>query len=75
MAIPRSTTSGRPITLTATVKTTGHGGGIPTGNVTFLDGTTILDTASLRHGKASFRVSTLPVGRSAIRAEFDRERR
>ena len=70
-AKPRSSNSGRPITLTATVKNLSHAGGVPTGSVTFLDGTTILSSFPLRRGKASLRTSSLPVGRDPIQVDYD----
>jgi Bacterial Ig-like domain (group 3) len=69
-AQPRSANLGRPVTLTATVKDLGHSRDIPTGDVTFLEGSTILDTVALRHGKASFKTSSLPVGRDPIQVDY-----
>jgi uncharacterized membrane protein len=70
-AKPRSSRFGRPITLTASVKDLSHAGGVPTGSVTFLDGTTILGPpVSLRRGKASLKTSGLPVGRDPIQVDY-----
>jgi hypothetical protein len=69
-AKPRSSHFGRPITLAVTVRNLSHGGGIPTGDVTFLDGTTILGLVPLRRGKARLRISSLPVGRDPIQVDY-----
>jgi hypothetical protein len=59
--------AGPPVTLTATVTSTG---GVPTGTVTFLDGTTVLGTARLDSaGQATIKVS-LGVGSHALTASF-----
>jgi hypothetical protein len=44
---------GQSVTLTATVKNMSAVIGVPDGNVTFLDGTTVLGTGKLRGGKAN----------------------
>jgi hypothetical protein len=67
---PRSAKSGRPVTLTVTVKNRTRAGGTPTGEVTFLDGTTIMGTVALRGGKAQLRTSNLPVGRDAVQVDY-----
>jgi probable HAF family extracellular repeat protein len=69
-AKPRSTKAGRPITLTARVTVAGGVTGDPTGSVTFLDGTTEIGTVVLRNGRASLRISSLPVGQDAIRVIY-----
>jgi hypothetical protein len=62
-----TTVAGPPVTLTATVTSTG---GVPTGTVTFLDGTTVLGTARLDSaGQATIKVS-LGVGSHALTASF-----
>jgi hypothetical protein len=48
----------------------GHARATPAGEVTFLDGTTVLDTASLHHGRASFKTASLPLGRDRIQVKF-----
>jgi hypothetical protein len=59
---------GQPVTLTATVTSTG---GVPTGTVTFLDGTTVLGTAPVNAaGQATLAVS-LGVGSHALAASFE----
>src|SRR5262249_11248374 len=42
----------------------------PTGDVTFLDGTTIMGTVALRRGKAQLWTSNLPVGRDPIQVDY-----
>jgi uncharacterized membrane protein len=54
---PRLAIPGRPIILTATVKNLSRKGGAPTGQIRFLDGTTILRTERLRRGQATLRIS------------------
>jgi Bacterial Ig-like domain (group 3)/NHL repeat len=69
-AQPKPANLGRPVTLTATVKDLKHRGPTPIGSVTFLDGTAILGTAALRHGKASLKTSSLPLGPNTIQAYY-----
>jgi Bacterial Ig-like domain (group 3) len=69
-AQPRPANIGRPVTLTATVKDLKHRAPIPAGSVTFLDGTASLGTVALRHGKASLKTSSLPLGPNTIQAYY-----
>ena len=69
-AKPRPANSGRTVTFTVTVQCLGHGGGKPTGDISFLDGSTVLDTVSLKGGKARFATSSLSVGSHKIRAVY-----
>jgi sugar lactone lactonase YvrE len=55
------------ITLTATVS---FGGGVPTGTVTFLDGTTSLGAGTITAGVATLTTSTLAVGSHSITAVY-----
>jgi autotransporter-associated beta strand protein len=56
----------RPVTFTATVA-----GGVPTGSVTFHDGTTELGSVALNgSGQASLTTASLPVGWRAITARY-----
>jgi sugar lactone lactonase YvrE len=67
---PRSPVLGQPVTLTATV-TPSSGSGLPTGTVTFQDGTTTLGTASLdSSGSAKFTASSLAVAAHQITATY-----
>jgi hypothetical protein len=62
-----TTVSGPPVTLTATVTSAA---GVPTGTVTFLDGTTVLGTTRVgTDGQAVLKVS-LGVGSHALTASF-----
>jgi hypothetical protein len=69
-AKPRSAKVGRPVTLTARVKVRGRSRVVPAGDVTFLDGTTVLGTIPLDRGKATLRIASLPLGPDPIRAEY-----
>ena len=55
------------ITLTATVS---FGGGVPTGTVTFLDGTTSLGAGTITAGVATLATSSLAVGSHSITAVY-----
>jgi hypothetical protein len=70
-ASPAAATVGQPVTLTATVSAVAPGAGLPTGSVTFLDGTTTLGSALLNGaGQASITTSTLAVGSHSITANY-----
>ncbi len=56
-----------PVTFTATASGTG---GTPTGSVGFYDGTTLLGTAALTSGQATFTLATLSPGTHAITAAY-----
>ncbi len=56
-----------PVTFTATASGTG---GTPTGSVGFYDGTTLLGTAALASGQATFTLATLAPGTHAITAAY-----
>jgi hypothetical protein len=58
---------GQSVTFTATVAS---GGGTPTGLVNFLDGASVLGSASLSGGIASFSTSALTLGSHTITASF-----
>ena len=59
-------THGQPVTFTATVS-----GYNPSGTVTFKDGNTVLATATLANGVATYTTSTLSVGTHQITATYD----
>jgi hypothetical protein len=56
--------------LIVNVKSMGHGGGPPTGTVTFWVDAANLGTASLVHGKAVFTTSSLILGPNPIRVVY-----
>jgi predicted secreted protein len=60
-------TSGESVTFTADVTSAG---GIPTGTVNFMDGTTKLGTGTLASGKATFTIKTLSTGSHSIQAVY-----
>ena len=63
-----SVTSGNPVTLTATVTSSG---GTPTGSVRFLEGATVLGTATLNSsGVASYTVNNVNVGTHSYTAAY-----
>jgi hypothetical protein len=77
--VPTSTTvtsssnpsvSGQSVTFTATISPLVSRGGLPTGSVTFMDGTTALDTETLSGGTASFTTAALAVGSHSITAVY-----
>src|SRR5262249_60749137 len=63
---PNPSNAGQIVTLTAKVSATAPATGVPTGTMTFRDGTTVLGTATLVNGSASFSISTLCVGRHEL---------
>jgi hypothetical protein len=60
-------TFGAAVTFTATVTSSG---GVPTGTVTFKNGTATLGTGTLSSGKATFKTSTLTLGGHSITAVY-----
>ncbi len=63
--------AGQTLTLTANVVTTTQSTLIPTGTVTFIDGNTVLGTATLNpSGLATFTTSTLAAGTHGISASY-----
>jgi len=69
-ASPTSTTSGQPVTLTATIAVVAPGAGTPTGSVQFFVGTTSLGTISLSGNTAILTTTTLPVGTDSLTAQY-----
>ncbi len=62
---------GQPVTFTVTVAANSPGSGTPTGTVTFSQGSTVLGTANLSGGSASFTTSEpLAVGTDTIKATY-----
>ena len=71
-AVPVSSVFGQPITFTATVSPVAPGSGVPTGTVTFVEGTTVLGSGTLdASGQASFSTSSLAVGRHVVTALYN----
>ncbi|MGA8022697.1 MAG: glycoside hydrolase family 44 protein, partial [Candidatus Acidiferrales bacterium] len=62
-------TSGQSITLNAGVKPQ-SGSGVPTGSISFLDGSTQIASATLSGGSASVSSATLAVGTHSITAAY-----
>jgi hypothetical protein len=61
----------QPVTFTATVTANAPGSGVPTGNVNFKEGSTLLGSQSLNSsGQAAITVSNLSVGVHHIRAYY-----
>jgi Bacterial Ig-like domain (group 3)/FG-GAP-like repeat len=69
IAAPTILTVGQTLTLTATV--TASVGPVPTGTVTFLNGTTSLGTATLNAGGVAALTLTPPVGAYSITASYN----
>ncbi len=68
---PNPSVFGALVTLTASVNATGGGGGVPSGAVTFMDGTVPIGTAPLdSNGNASLNVSSLTVGVHTVTASY-----
>lgn len=62
----------QPVTFTATVTANSPGSGVPTGTVTFKNGSTTLGTLSLdANGHATFTTSSLAVGSPSITAAYN----
>jgi hypothetical protein len=62
------TTSGQPVTFTATVfPSTGSG---ETGTVTFFYESTVIGSASVSYGQATLTTATLPVGTGSVTATY-----
>jgi hypothetical protein len=61
--------SGKPVVFSATVSPQ-SGAGVPTGKVTFYNGTTALAKMTLASGSAKYTTSKLPPGTSSITAAY-----
>jgi hypothetical protein len=64
---PNPSTSGQPVTFTATITSPTAK---PSGPVTFAIGKTVLGTAQLIGKKATFTTATLPVGATKVTATY-----
>ncbi|WBP85190.1 Ig-like domain repeat protein [Kitasatospora cathayae] len=69
-SVPDPSVFGEPKVLTATVTAVAPGVGVPTGTVSFFDGATLLGTATLVAGVATFTTSALSVGSHALTAVY-----
>jgi predicted outer membrane repeat protein len=69
-ADPNSIVVGQSVQLCATVAATVSGIGIPTGTVTFLDGTSTLGTSTLANGGVCISTSGLSLGTHSITASY-----
>lgn len=69
-ASPGSTAYGNSVTLTATVANGLASIFVPTGTVTFKDGSTVLGTGTLNSGTATWTASNLDVGTHSITANY-----
>jgi hypothetical protein len=65
---PNPATLGQTVTFTAQV--TASAAGPPTGSVTFRDGATVLGSAALQNGTATFSTAGLTAGSHAIQAAY-----
>ncbi len=65
-ALPAAPVYGEPVTLTVTVSAGASGAGVPTGTVTFKDGSTVLGQATLTNGVAPFTLSPSSAGTETI---------
>ncbi len=62
---------GQPVTFTMTVAPISPATGTPTGTVELMNGTTLLNTATLTNGVATFETSSpLPIGSNSITAVY-----
>jgi hypothetical protein len=58
------------VTLTAKVTAKGNSSVVPTGTVTFMNGSTVLGTGTLSNGVASLQTALLDVGKNSLTAEY-----
>lgn len=61
---------GQSVTFTASVKVVLPGGGVPTGSIAFMDGTTQIGTVTLSSGKATLSTTSLASGAHLITASY-----
>jgi outer membrane biosynthesis protein TonB len=69
-ASPTAPVYGQQVTLTATLNPASPGAGVPTGTVTFQQGTIILGTESLASGVASVTTTASTVGTETFTVEY-----
>jgi hypothetical protein len=69
VAAPQQTVMGAQVTLTAKV-TPAYGTVLPTGSVSFYNGSSLIGTESLNNGNAVLNTSSLPVGSDLLTASY-----
>ncbi|HWE04162.1 MAG TPA: Ig-like domain-containing protein, partial [Tepidisphaeraceae bacterium] len=69
-AAPDPSVFGQMKTLTATISAIAPGAGTPTGTVSFFDGATLLGTATLTGGVATFSSSALGIGSHSLTSVY-----
>jgi hypothetical protein len=65
---------GQPVTFTATVSSNTSGQPTPTGSVTFMDGTTVLNPGGTTldgTGTAAYATSSMPIGNNSVTAVYN----
>ncbi len=67
---PTSPVAGQNVSLTATVSAVSPGAGTPTGTVDFYNGSSLLGSATLSNGSATFVTSALTAGANSITADY-----
>jgi hypothetical protein len=67
---PNPAQVGQAVTFTATVGVVAPGGGVPTGTVSFYDGSSLLGTGTLAGGVGTYSTSALGTGAHAIAAAY-----
>ena len=68
---PNPSRTGQPVTWQVTVRNTGGTGPVPTGTVSFLDGSSVVATSPLVNGSAVYTTATLTVGSHTITAHYN----
>jgi hypothetical protein len=68
---PNPSPFGQPVVFTARVNPNAVGAGVPTGTVTFFDGTTAIGTATLVAGVAEFATAALSLGCHSVTAVYN----
>ena len=61
---------GQSVTFTATISPAAPGGGIPTGTVIFMDGSTVLGSPTLSAGVATYTTSSLSVSNHRVKVVY-----
>ena len=70
-SVPNPSGLGAPVTFLATISVPGQPHVVPSGSISFFDGTSLLGTSPLDgHGAATFLTSTLTLGSHAITASY-----